>query len=204
MRASLLSLFVILFSVHAGAQKKNAKDHEEKPKENIQKPGKVEKEVECFLHMQGLIYVGKSRGRAEIKVYEDTVLFLKTESDRHFGKTSFLLPYDRIFIIEISREGYVSKKIKVDTRYPSLKKKKNQEFRFEADILENIPGLNVSVLKKPVAEIRYNPTFDAFIYDVEYTSKVNKELKKLYNDYYLLQKDSVIIQPNTITPVENK
>jgi hypothetical protein len=203
LRAGFFSFLLLTGSV-AYAQHKGNTYPVEKKQEQKEKVKEAEKEQPCFLDMQGLIYVGKSRGKAEVKVFEDSVLFLRTESDKHFGKTHFLLPYDKVFIVEISKEGFVSKKIKVDTHYPPLKKKKTQEFRFEVDILEDIPGLNVSVLKKPVAEISYNGTFDAFIYDVEYTSKVNKDLKKLYQDYYLLQKASGATEDNTITPVEKK
>jgi hypothetical protein len=196
----LLGLFVLLGGAMSAQTKE--KEHPHTPKSGNHKviPPANEKQENAFLDMQGLIYVGKSRGKAYIKVLEDTSVFLKTESDKHFGKTHFPLPFDRVFIVEISKEGFVSKKIKVDTHLPSLKRRRNMEFRFEADILEDIPGLNVEVLKKPVAEIRYNSTFDSFIYDVEYTSKVKKELKKLYENYYLLQKDTVK-GIDTITPV---
>lgn len=168
-------LFFSLFTSAVTAQKKSTQDAPAKPPQ------------EYFLDMEGLVKVGQSRGKAVIKVFKDSTVFLTTESDKHFGKCRFKLPLGSIYVIEISRENYVTKKIKIDARVPDLKRK-DFNFRFEVDIFEYIPKLNYDILKRPIAEIEYNVPGDVFLYDAEYTNKINKELKKLYYDYYMLQK----------------
>lgn len=150
-----------------------------------------------YLEMEGLLFIGNSKARANVTVYKDSTIFLNTESEKRSGKCKFQLPLDGDYVVELSKDGHVSKKIRINTKVPEVRKRKNFEFRFEADLFESIPGLNVTVLQKPVAEVKYSDGFDSFIYDVEYTSKVNKDLKKLYQDYYLLQKtvDETIITP---------
>jgi hypothetical protein len=57
------------------------------------------------------------------------------------------------------------------------------------DLFEEVPGLNVNVLKNPIAKVSYNFAMEGFAYDVVYTSKINTELKKMYKEYYRLQKE---------------
>lgn len=181
MKAIAVVMLLLVTGIPVFSQRAAKVSEKKQPEVNKAAPAYI-------LEMEGLLYLGNSKGKAQITVYKDSSIFLTTESDKRSGKCSFTLPLDQVFIIELSKEGYLSKKIKINTKVPELKKKKNFIFRFEADIFEDIPGLNVSVLKKPVAEVKYSDGFDSFIYDVDYTTRVNKDLKKLYQDYYLLQK----------------
>ncbi len=52
-------------------------------------------------------------------------------------------------------------------------------------------GLDVSVLQKPIAKVTYNVIVEQFAYDISYTSRINFELKKMYKNYYLLQKAEI-------------
>jgi hypothetical protein len=48
--------------------------------------------------------------------------------------------------------------------------------------------LDVAVLQKPIAKVSYNIIMEQFAYDVNYTSRINFDLKKMYKNYYMLQK----------------
>ena len=61
-------------------------------------------------------------------------------------------------------------------------------FPFDIDLFEEIEGLNVEVLREPIAKITYNNFNKTFDYDYNYTVKINNNIKKLYNEYYRLQK----------------
>lgn len=106
------------------------------------------------------------------------------------GKVDFKLPLQRKFSIEISKKGCVSKIIEINTKMPQ-NKVKNYEFSFDIGIFEEVKGLNVSVLKKPIAKINYNTFMSVFDYDYNYTGKINTEIEKMYSDYYDLQQSMI-------------
>jgi hypothetical protein len=112
------------------------------------------------------------------------------------GKCDFKLPLDKNFRIEISRKGFVTKNILVTTKVPN-DQKDIFNFSFDVDLFEEVNGLDVSVLKNPIAKVSYNLAMEGFAYDVGYTSKINADLKKMYKNYYRLQKiaaDSTLFQ----------
>lgn len=118
------------------------------------------------------------------------------------GKSTFKLPLDKSFIIQVSKKGFVTKSISVNTKVP-FDDRDAFNFTCDVDIFEEIEGLDVTILKSPIAKITYSPSLGSFQYDISYTNKVNVELKKMYKKYYKLQedqKDSVI----TTTTVKKK
>jgi len=119
------------------------------------------------------------------------------------GRCSFKLPLDKVFKIEVSKHGFVTKFFEVNTKVPS-EKRGEFSFVFDIDIFEEVKGLDVSVLQKPIAKVAYNVINEAFAYDVNYTSRINFDLKKMYKNYYLLQQmDADSIPNKTKTPVNN-
>ncbi|MBL7890124.1 MAG: hypothetical protein JNL24_11240 [Bacteroidia bacterium] len=128
----------------------------------------------------------KALDSALITIYTGDIPFSETWTNKK-GKCSFKLPLGKQFRIEVSKSGFVSKLFDVDTKVPS-DKKDSYSFSFDIDIFEEIPKLDVSVLKKPIAKVSYNLILEQFAYDISYTSKINLELKKMYKNYYLLQK----------------
>lgn len=128
----------------------------------------------------------KALDSALITIYTNDIPFSETWTNKK-GKCSFKLPLGKQFKIEVSKSGFVSKLFDVDTKVPS-DKKDSYTFSFDIDIFEEIPKLDVSVLKKPIAKVSYNLILEQFAYDIGYTSKINLELKKMYKNYYLLQK----------------
>ena len=102
------------------------------------------------------------------------------------GKCDFKLPLDKVFKIDIARKGFVSKSIQVSTKVPN-DQKDIFNFSFDVDLFEEVKGLDVSVLKNPIAKVSYNLATEGFAYDVVYTSKINADLKKMYKNYYKLQ-----------------
>lgn len=119
------------------------------------------------------------------------------------GKCSFKLALNKVYQIEVSKEGFVTKIIEVNTKVRD--RHDYYSFDFDIDIFEKVKGLDVSVLEKPIARVSYNYLDERFGYDVSYTSKINAELKKMYKSYYQLQKmmaDS--IQKAGVKPVGQK
>lgn len=122
---------------------------------------------------------------ALITIYQNNVPYSEIWTNKK-GKCSFKLALNKAYLIEVSKEGYVTKRIEVLTKVPD--QKEYYTFEFDIDIFESVKGLNVSVLDKPIAKVTYNFLEERFGYDVPYTNKINGELKKMYKNYYLLQK----------------
>jgi hypothetical protein len=149
---------------------------------------------EYYLEMKGNVRKSKISDKEESKsldsalitIYMNDIPFSETWTNKK-GKCSFKLPLAKQFKIEVSKEGYVSKLFEVDTKVPS-DKRDEYSFSFDIDIFEEIKNLDVSVLKKPIAKVSYNIIMEQFAYDINYTSRINLELKKMYKNYYLLQK----------------
>lgn len=123
---------------------------------------------------------------ATISVIDGMNLFLKVETNDK-GKCTFRLPLERTFKIQVSKKGYVTKFFFVNTIVP----KANLgafTFSFDLDIFEEINKLDVSVLKKPIAKVTYDPIYNRFQYDDSYTTRINFDIKKMYKNYYEIEK----------------
>ena len=170
----------------------------------------VDKSKKEYLEMRGVVKISKAfeKGEeiqlenAEIFIYSDTTIqfLLKVVTEKK-GKCEFRLPLDRKLYILVTKEGFVSKKIEVNTKVPK-EKKAAFIFPFSLDIFEKIDGLDVSILNKPIAKVNYSINKDQFDYDYAYTNKVNSDLKLLYRDYYALKRLEKELNPlKTENPV---
>lgn len=120
-----------------------------------------------------------------ITIYNGDIPLTETWTNKK-GKCTFKLPLDKNLKIQISKKGFVTKSVAVNTKVPAANK---DVFNFscDVDIFEEIAGLDVTVLNSPIAKITYSPSLESFQYDVSYTNRVNVELKKMYKKYYKLQ-----------------
>ena len=112
------------------------------------------------------------------------------------GSYIFRLPLNNIYVITICKEGFLSKKLSVNTYVP-LFTKGFYEMEFELGLFKSIEGLNVSaLLDRPVADISYNSKKKNFDYDRNYTDQVNRGLKKVYTAHYLHRPIPVVVLKN--------
>jgi hypothetical protein len=125
---------------------------------------------------------------AIITVYNEANIVVASYNSDKKGKTSFKLPLNRRFTIQISKQGFVPKIVEVNTVVP-VNRTNNYTFAFDLEIFEKITGLDVTVLKKPIAKVFFNTISNAFNYDYNYTGKINYELQRTYQEYYELQRD---------------
>lgn len=81
------------------------------------------------------------------------------------------------FIIKISKEGYVSKRIAINTGI-SVQLTDLTEFAFNTELvsLNDAQGLKNSVTAVPVAFIRFDLLTDSFIYDLDYATQVKVDM----------------------------
>ncbi len=123
---------------------------------------------------------------AVVTVYMNNAVYFKDLTSKR-GKCSFKLSLNRQYTIELSKQGFVSKRFEINTKIPS-DKKDVFDFDFDMDIFEKVEGLDVSVLDKPIAKVIYDAPNNQFVYDVNYTTRINSDLKLMYRNYYLLSK----------------
>lgn len=149
-----------------------------------------------YLEMQYLVRDSKGPDKADekktvkgviIKVMNEKNYLVATYFTAKNGKCEFRLPLDKKFTLLISKTGYVTKIVEVNTIVP---KDVSAAFIFPADIaiFQVVEGLNTSILNKPVARVQFNTMQRDFQYDIVYTNRVNSELKKMYKEYYTLQR----------------
>lgn len=147
-----------------------------------------------YLEMRGNVRIQKGESKEELKpldsamitIYNGAIPYSEIFTNKK-GKCSFKLPLNKVFKIEVSKNKFVTKFFEVNTKVPN-DKKDEYSFVFDIDIFEEVKGLDVTVLKKPIAKVAYNLNSEGFAYDVAYTNRINLDLKKMYKNYYLLEK----------------
>ncbi|PBQ31125.1 hypothetical protein CNR22_04885 [Sphingobacteriaceae bacterium] len=89
----------------------------------------------------------------------------------------FALKKNTVYTIRISKRGYVSRLVCVNTK-TSADPEDLFSFSFETKLLKNEEAekMNKEFLDLPIALIYFDTKKDCFIYDREYTSKVKKEV----------------------------
>ncbi|MGZ6519208.1 MAG: hypothetical protein ACXVED_16590 [Bacteroidia bacterium] len=155
------------------------------------------KEKDYYLEIKATIRQSKGDEKEDLSTPLDSVLITIYNGDvpiselwtNKKGKCSFKLGLNKNLKIQISKKGFVSKSIAVNTKIPESKKDAFS-FNCDVDIFEEIKDLDVTILNSPIARITYSPSLEGFQYDVNYTNKINIELKKMYKKYYKLQEEA--------------
>ncbi len=147
-----------------------------------------------YLELKGIVRQSKGNIDAQRKAVDSALITLYVNDIPYSeiwtnkkGKCIFKLALDKVYKVEVSKKGFVTKFFEVNTKVPA-KKRDAFIFNFDIDIFEEVKGLNVSVLQKPIAKVAYAALEEQFAYDTRYTGSINFELKKMYKDYYLFQK----------------
>ncbi|HBX53378.1 MAG TPA: hypothetical protein DEH02_20155 [Bacteroidales bacterium] len=128
---------------------------------------------------------------ASVNVLLENKVFKSVKTGRK-GDFAFELPHSKDFIIEGTKRGFVTKKIKFSTKVPQKETKGFMwEYELSLQIFENIEGLDVSPLKEPVAAVKYNKSEEEFDYDQSFYALVKpkldamaKQMLELRNKHY--------------------
>lgn len=165
-----------------------------------------------YLEMRGVVKSARTTAKgsefpldsAIILIYTDTTKppLLTVRSEKK-GKCEFRLPLNKKFVIRISKQGYVTKIIEVNTKTPA-NKKGIYIFPFSVDLFKNVYEVDFSILKRPIARVTYSINNSQFDYDYAYTDRVNAQLKGIYSDYFLLEDTQDSSKTEIIIPKEEK
>lgn len=126
---------------------------------------------------------GKLAG-VKVKIIQDGALVNQMTTGKN-GRFDVLLDFDHQFLIEMSKSGYVSKSIQVNTRnVPEDEQAWGYEYGGLAiDLFKQIPSVDYSVLDGPVAKFYYDPNLQNFDYDKLYTKQIKQEIEDLEEEY---------------------
>ncbi|GAB4375843.1 MAG: hypothetical protein Kow0075_02510 [Salibacteraceae bacterium] len=142
--------------------------------------GQSENATERFtvLHISGKISAndGKPVEGAVVELYEGNHV-VERFTTKNSGKFKFHLLNNHIYTIQITKPGYYTKRISVNTYIPD---DLFDEYDFEFDIiLDSTADKNIyeSLAEYPSALISYDPKKDRFYYDKDYTKSYFDEIE---------------------------
>jgi len=92
----------------------------------------------------------------------------------------FLLKKNSVYTIKISKRGYITRLVGVDTKAAvrDVDEEDLYNFSFETKLLksEELEKLDKEFLDFPIALIYFDTKKECFVYDKEYTSRIKKEV----------------------------
>jgi len=142
--------------------------------------------------VDGKVFKGnKEFGGAVVTLFENSVEVDKITTSGD-GVFNFALLPGNDYLIVVAKPGYVSKKMSIttidlpmeDTRVTYL-----PFITFDIDFFENIEGLDVSILDKPVAKWVYDEREDKFVHDEEYAKLIHTERERFIKAFQQKQEE---------------
>ncbi len=159
------------------------------------------------LEMQGIVkQTGSDEYSSEyildsalVSIYDQTKKTRTIQYSDNTGHCSIHLPFNNRFSISVSKNGYVTKIINIDTKV-SGKHKKHFVFPFDIDLFKQIEGIDIShLLKDPIAFVNFNMNKKCFEYNYNYTDRVNGQIRKIYSEYYHSMVSTDFVKYDSVT-----
>ncbi len=121
------------------------------------------------------------------RIYDDKGALIKAIFADEKGKCKFRLGFQKKYKIIISRKGFYSKILSIDTKIPT---DLNTAYIFPADITfyREQEKLDAKIFKEPIAIIVFSSKTKQFEYDDLYSKKLDYDLKKIKTEYLKLLK----------------
>lgn len=96
------------------------------------------------------------------------------------SKFEFALEYDCEYVFSYIKDGYVTKKVEVNTYVPKEKQSLEFEpFKFDVEIFKQYEGVNTVIYNQSVGKIKFNDVLNEFDYDTDYTKSIQSELARI-------------------------
>ncbi|MBK8497981.1 MAG: hypothetical protein IPL52_03985 [Flavobacteriales bacterium] len=100
------------------------------------------------------------------------------------GKYEVNLDYGADYKIMCSRTNYVGKNISIDTRnIPEEDRAGGHGMNIDFTMMQDLPGVDFSVLQEPFGKAKYSPTAGNIEFDVDYTNKMRDAQARLLKEY---------------------
>ncbi len=148
-----------------------------------------------YLEMLGTIKQAQYKDLDSLKIIDSAVVTVLNLDDKLFervysneiGECFFKIPLNNQFVVKVSKIGWLTKTINIDTRLNGNKSKKYRML-FEVEMFEDIHDINTTILNNPIANVFFNEYLKSFDYGFRYTNGINKKIEKNYLNYYNLHK----------------
>jgi len=145
------------------------------------------------LEMNGRILQAKESESGNLKNLDSSVITVTDSKQRVIevaysnteGICHLRLPLEKSFTISVSKGGWVTKKIEVNTKIGNGALR-SYKLNFKIDLYREIRGLNVSVLKHAAARVNYDEYLNMFNYTGNENPEIALEIRKLHEDYFRL------------------
>ncbi|NND93594.1 MAG: hypothetical protein HKN45_01945 [Flavobacteriales bacterium] len=106
-----------------------------------------------------------------------------SQSTSSSGKYEYFLPLDNDYTLIFEKSGYVSKKIRIDTRnIPEEDRRGGFSMNPDMSLFEEFENVDFAVLNEPIGLGKYDPTRGNIEFDMEYTSRVQAEIMRLMRE----------------------
>jgi len=120
---------------------------------------------------------------AILKIEKNSNIIDRINLDKR-GDFNYDLELNNEYKLHFVKDGYVTKQIEVNTNVPSGKESNSfQPLYFEVEIFKSVPNSELGPFKYPVGKIVYNSSIDEFDYDVDYSRKIQNQIRKKEKAY---------------------
>ena len=128
------------------------------------------------LEVNGKVQKGnKPAGAVNIEITSPGVATQNIVSKEN-GKFDFKLDLQKNYLIKFSKGGLVSKVIEFNTKLPPDQADIIYEYPFNVELFDDLGGISKNdAMTKPVARIAYNPTYENFMDDENYTRQIKSQ-----------------------------
>jgi serine phosphatase RsbU (regulator of sigma subunit)/Tfp pilus assembly protein PilF len=125
-------------------------------------------------------YNSRPVGNVVITIYRDS-LIVEQLLGRKNGRFDVLLDYQHEYVLEFSKEGFVTRQIAVSTKVPDkvVMEGGTGFYDLGVEMVEMIKGLNTEIFDHPVIRYVFDQESYFYIHDEEYESPILHELAKV-------------------------
>nr|MBP7496752.1 hypothetical protein [Bacteroidales bacterium] len=138
---------------------------------------KIKKDSTGYVHVTGMVEKNnKPLENASIIVYKNNkkINHLRTPPN---GKFVLKFDFNLQYKVEILKQGMVTKRFEFDTKLPvGYSDKAVFPFQFTIVLFPNYKYIDMSILEKPLAIIRFDKSYEDFFYDYNYAKTINDKV----------------------------
>ena len=153
-------------------------------------PEPIKQDTLGFIQVSGFVEKNnKPLENTSIVVYKNNkkIVHLRTPPT---GKFSLKLDYNKYYKVEITKMGMVTKKFEFDTQLPAgINKAAIFPFDFTIVLFPKYNYIDMSILDKPLAIIKYDKKYEDFFYDYNYAKTINDKVVYIQNKIEELTKE---------------
>ena len=138
--------------------------------------------VKGYLTIRGTVKIERDNfAVSKVKVFVDGSLDKIYDADKT-GKFTFNIDLNKDVVLEVTRQGYYSKKLEFNTNVP-IEDVGIWNYKFSVELLPEVDGFDATIMEQPIGKIKFVDKMGDFDYDEAYTSEMQKRIKAMMKDY---------------------